>query len=241
MATVTLQQPPVARRAHVRESLKAWRRQLAARVMQQRVRARDFSIICNDCWGGMAYEELGTRYESPFVGLFVVPEDFATLAGDLRASLTRPIEFRDRSRHDYISRWRNEIGKAYPIGVLKNDVEIQFLHYADAAEAKAKWERRAARVNWTKLRIKLSWHDYPGSAEALRRFEGLPLDAKLILAPPQAEDLKDCVRLADFSTDGTQQYWRGHKAFDVAHYLDRGEVRHTAVSRLCGWLFYWHY
>jgi uncharacterized protein (DUF1919 family) len=241
MATLAAQQQPVARGSPVREPLKVLRRRVAARVMQLRVRCRDFSVISNDCWGGMAYEELSTRYASPFVGLFLVPEDFVTLAAELRESVEDEITFRDRSRHEYINEWRDDIGNAYPIGVLRNGVEIQFLFYANAIDAKKRWERRLARINWSKLRFKLSWHEYPGSDAAVRRFAGLPISAKLILGPNGMGENPHCVTLPDFSTDGTQQYWRGHKAFDVAKYLDTGEIHHTTVSRLCGWLFYWHY
>lgn len=189
----------------------------------------------------MAYEELAMRYLSPFVGLFVVPEDFVTLAGRLRPSLERAIEFRSESQHGYINVWREELRRSYPIGFLPGDVEVHFMHYRSMEEARVKWQRRVERVNWDKLRIKLSWHEYAGSEGALQRFEELPLDAKLILAPPQAVPRKRCVTLPDFSTDGTQQYWRAHKAFDVARYLDTGEIRHATASKLCAWLFYWHY
>jgi len=38
--------------------------------MRRRVTARDFTIISNDCFGGMAYEEMGMRYDTPFVDCF---------------------------------------------------------------------------------------------------------------------------------------------------------------------------
>jgi uncharacterized protein (DUF1919 family) len=240
MGIVALPQRAAAPESSVWEPLKLWRRRLAARVLQHRVPKRDFSIISNDCWGGMAYEELAAQYQSPFVGLFVVPEDYIRLLRNLRSALESPLEFKRSSRHEFLNRWRAQTSRFYPIGMLPNDVEIHFLHYGSAAEAESKWRRRAARLHWQNLRIKLSWHEYPGSEEALREFAQLPLPSKLMLAPPNIE-IPGAVSLRDFSTDGTQQYWRGHKAFDVAAYLRSGIIRTGLAPHLLGSLFYWRY
>jgi len=61
-----------------------------------------------------------------------------------------------------------------------------------------------------------------------------------MLVPPRA-DIPDAVLLPDFSTDGTQQYWRGHKAFDVAAYLRSGEVKRGIASRFLSALLYSRY
>lgn len=240
MSVITLPQPSVAPRLRPWEPLKQWRRRIAAGAMRRRVRCRDFSIISNDCWGGMACEELGMRYESPFVGLFVVPADYIRMLGDLKATMQAEPEFRGESRHESINRWRSEINRAYPIGVLPGDIEIQFLHYSSASEALQKWRRRTARINWEKLRVKISWHDDPEIEQRLREFARLPFAAKVCLTPRVVADCHSVV-LRDFSTDGTQQYWRGHKAFDVAAFLERGEVCHAWPVRLLDWALYWHY
>jgi uncharacterized protein (DUF1919 family) len=209
--------------------------------MRQRVRSRDFSIISNDCWGGMAYEELAMRYESPFIGLFIVPRDYVRLLRNLRHSLEASIEFRTHSRDDEINAWREKIGRFYPVGVLPNDVEVHFLHYSDAAQAEAKWSRRCARLNWKKLRVKISWHNDPEIVALLREFDELPFKAKLILTPHKIVPARHCIALKDFSTDGTQQYWRAHKALDVATFLESGNIRRATASRILDWLLYWHY
>jgi uncharacterized protein (DUF1919 family) len=232
--------PRTAPKPRVWEPLKIWRRKLAARLMQARVRSRDFSIISNDCFGGMAYEELAMRYETPFVGLFVVPDDYVRLLRKLRSSIEGPLRFRDHSRHEHINQFREKIERAYPIGVVGDDVEIQFLHYATPDEAAAKWKRRAARLHWNKLRVKMGWHEHAQMDELLREFDAMPFDGKLIVAP-DASALQHGVALRDFSTDGTQQYWRAHRVFDVAAWLDRGEVRRVTWGRALDVLLYWHY
>jgi uncharacterized protein (DUF1919 family) len=240
MGTIAIPQRACAATTPVWEPLKLWRRRLAARLLQKRVPHRNFSIISNDCWGGMACEELAMPYQSPFVGLFLVPQDYVRMLARLQPALEAPLEFKISSRHGFLNEWREQTNRFYPIGMLPDEVEIHFLHYASAAEAKEKWQRRTARIHWDNLRIKLSWHEYPESEMALRDFAKLALPSKLMLVPPHA-GIPGAVSMADFSTDGTQQYWRGHKAFDVAAYLRSGEIKHGITSRVLGALFYWRY
>lgn len=223
------------------EAFKIARRELAARMMQLRVRSRNFTIISNDCFGGMAYEELGMRYESPFVGLFVVPEDYVRLLQNLRESVEGPIRFRAESQHERINAWRAETRRRYPVGVIGDGVELHFLHYLDPATAESKWRRRVARIHWHNLRVKMGWHEHPRIEALLQEFDALPFESKLIVAPQPIPGTRSCIALRDFSTDGTQQYWRAHKAFDVAAWLERGEIRRVTWTRAVDWPLYWRY
>ena len=241
MAAITLPTPGAAPRPHVWEPLKVWRRRFAARLMRRRVTNKNFTIISNDCFGGMAYEELGLRYDSPFVGLFVVPEDYLKLLRDLRASCSGPIHFKATSRHRQINEWRETIRKAYPIGVLNDEVEIHFLHYADREEAEAKWARRAARIHWDNLLVKICWHDDVRMESWLREFDEMSFPRKLALVPRTFPALRSCVALPNYSTDGTAQYWMAHRCFDVAEWINGGAIRLGTWGRLLDSLLYWHY
>ena len=209
--------------------------------MRQRVTTRDFTIVSNDCWGGMAYEELGRRYDTPFVGLFLMPEDYARLLPRLRFFCESQVEFTPHSRHEQINAWRESIGKQYPIGVLGGDIEIQFLHYASVEEAKEKWTRRAARIHWNRLWLKTCWHDDPRMEEWLREFEKLPFPHKLSLVPRRIHGLKHSVVLRHYTTDGSAQYWSAHRNFDVAAWLNEGTIRRFSGAHLLDAFLYWHY
>jgi uncharacterized protein (DUF1919 family) len=241
MAALTLPATEPLPKPRAWESLKVVRRRLAARIMQARVASRDFSIISNDCFGGMAYEELGMRYESPFVGLFIVPEDYVRLLRELRKSVEGPVQFRQESRHEHINIWRANTQRNYPIGMIGDEVELHFVHYQDAATAEAKWRRRAARIHWNKLRVKMGWHEHPHINALLREFNTMPFESRLIVAPHEVPGVRSCIALRDFSTDGTQQYWRAHKAFDVAAWLERGELVRGSWTRVVDWPLYWRY
>jgi uncharacterized protein (DUF1919 family) len=240
MAAVSLPIPGAAPRPNVWEPLKLWRRRVAAHLMRRRVTNRNFTIVSNDCFGGMAYEELGMRYESPFVGLFIVPEDYLELLRHLRPHMARRIEFASQSRRDAINHWREQIRKPYPIGRL-GDVEIHFLHYPGHDAAEAKWTRRAQRIHWDNLLVKICWHDGPEMPRLLREFDALPFGRKLSLVPQALPGVRSCVALDRYSTDGTWQYWASHLHFDVAAWLNTGTIRRLTWTRVVDWLLYWHY
>jgi len=145
--------------------LKNWivhpRRNLSRWLMQQRVTNREFTIISNDCWGAQVYQELDLPYRTPFMGTFLMAPCYLKLLQDLPGYLRSPLHFTPQSRYeftdcDYLLK-RNE-RHAYPIGLLKDDVEVHFVHYANEQEAREKWNRRLQRTLWDQgqLLIKFS-------------------------------------------------------------------------------------
>jgi uncharacterized protein (DUF1919 family) len=241
MIPVSLPMPATAPRPYAWEPLKLWRRQLAAKIMRARVINRDFTIISNDCFGGMAYEELGMRYDSPFVGLFILPGDYMKLLRNLRCCQQR-LEFKTQSRHEHINTWRaNIIQKTYPIGVLGTDIELHFLHYKNQEEAAAKWTRRAQRIHWDNLLVKICWHEDERMEAWVREFDALPFARKLALVPRAMPDVGSAVALRNYGTDGTWQYWSSHLHFDVAHWINTGAIRRLTWTRALDWMLYWHY
>jgi uncharacterized protein (DUF1919 family) len=241
MIPISLPPPAVAPRPRAWEPLKLWRRRLAAGIMRARVTNRDFTIISNDCFGGMAYEELDMRYDSPFVGLFVMPNDYMRLLSNLRWC-QQPLQFKTESRQERINIWRaNVLQKMYPIGVLGDDVEVHFLHYRSRDEAAAKWERRAQRIHWDNLLVKICWHEQECMESWLREFDAMPFARKLALVPRAMPDVRCAVALQGYSTDGTWQYWSSHLHFDVAQWLNTGAIRRVTWTRALDGMLYWHY
>ena len=45
------------------------------------------SIISNNCWGSEYYKEQKIEYNTPFVGLFVEPDDYLALLANFRVAL----------------------------------------------------------------------------------------------------------------------------------------------------------
>lgn len=106
-----------------------------------------FTVVSNDCWSAEIYRYLNRPYNTPFVGLFLYGPDYARLLGDLDRNVRGPLDFGS-------SRWVS--APTYPVGLLADEIEIHFLHYGSAEQARDTWHRRSARMDWDELRIKLS-------------------------------------------------------------------------------------
>lgn len=62
---------------------KYWRKGLA-KERQKKLLGKDFTIISNNCWGGMIYESYNLPKNSPTVGLFFFAEDYIRFLKDLK-------------------------------------------------------------------------------------------------------------------------------------------------------------
>src|SRR5258706_10461524 len=109
-------------------------------------RQHDFCIVSNNCWGAHIYQSLKREYQTPFVGLFLMPDCYLNLLENFQGLIRQPLHFKKISRYETINRSRSDTGQFYPIGELAADVEIHFLHYASEPEALAKWFRRVLKI-----------------------------------------------------------------------------------------------
>ncbi len=132
------------------------RRKLFAKKRQKKLKNTDFTIISNNCWGGMIYESYNLRKNTPTVGLYFYAEDYIKFLKNLKKNLNTKLTFINPSE----SKWKelfmsDKRSGTFPIGKI-NDIEIFFLHYKSAKEAKEKWERRCKRVNFENLIVKFN-------------------------------------------------------------------------------------
>lgn len=114
---------------------------------------KNFSIISNNCWGGFVYQKFGLKYTSPTIGLFFMGEDYVKFCKKLEYYTSLELVFIpfETSKNALLLN-RNE---GYPVGVL-DDIEIYFMHYKSEQEAKLKWEKRCARINFNNIIFKIS-------------------------------------------------------------------------------------
>lgn len=125
---------------------------------------KDFTIISNNCWGGMIYESYNLPKNSPTVGLYFMPSDYIKFVQNIKQYVNSDLEFislENSKWKDYIKKNDSKAGK-YPIGRIK-DIEIFFLHYHSEIEALEKWKRRCKRINWNKIIYK--FNDQNGCTE----------------------------------------------------------------------------
>ena len=100
---------------------------------RKRLKNHNISLIASNCTGGVILHDLGLRYHSPFVNLWMKPKDFIIICQNLREYMDCELEF------------IQEEGIGYPVGLL-NDVRIYFQHYETEDEARTKWEQRKKRL-----------------------------------------------------------------------------------------------
>lgn len=101
-----------------------------------KLRNKDFTILSQNCIGGVFYHDMEAQFLSPTINLYLCAEDFVKLVLNLKDYLSAPIEM--------------EWGETYPVGKLK-DIELRFMHYRSCTEAMDAWERRKKRINWNKI------------------------------------------------------------------------------------------
>lgn len=122
---------------------------------RKKINNSSFSIISNNCWGGICYEYFGLQKTSPTVGCYFFSKDYIKFITNLKYYLSQELHIipaEESIHYDSLKR-KNEL--TFPIGKL-DDIEIVFLHYTNPEEAVQKWNRRVARINWNNLIIKYS-------------------------------------------------------------------------------------
>ncbi|OUO58157.1 hypothetical protein B5F74_11025 [Collinsella sp. An271] len=204
-----------------------WRSKVIVPLLRDSLRdellVTDFTIISNNCWGGMVYESYGLKKMSPTVGMFIMPDDFVRLCADLSGYLAQPLEFIEPEESKWVDALRaNDSWGTYFIGRV-GDVELHMLHYHDKEIARRKWESRVRRVNYDRILYKLN--DQNGATEDdLLAFDTLSLEHKVVFSAREHSKVVSCVKLR---CPRSHKYIRasyepfGHnRAFDVTRYIN---------------------
>lgn len=153
-------------------------RLLFAKSRNKKLINKEFTIISNNCWGGMIYESYNLPKMSPTVGLFFMADDFIRFCSDIKRYTSAELTFIPPESSKYADDLKKMgvFGK-FPIGVI-DDIQVMFLHYHSEQEAKEKWKRRCSRINLDKLIVK--FNDQNGCCEEhARAFAARPFEHKL--------------------------------------------------------------
>lgn len=90
-------------------------------IPRRRLKNKNFTIICDNCWAGKVYQELGLPYQTPFVGMFVFSPDYIKMLKNLKHYLSGNIPLKFVKESKYIKDFDN----AYPLALL-DDIELHF-------------------------------------------------------------------------------------------------------------------
>jgi uncharacterized protein (DUF1919 family) len=164
---------------------------LAQWLLRRQLKNKNFTIIANNCFGGFVYQQLGLPYQTPMAGLFFYAPCYIRMLLDLKGYLNATVTFIGKSRYPEANHHRLT-QRAYPIGLLKDDVEIHFLHYETPAIAKSIWNRRVKRINWDNLFFKFCDRERC-NANHLEAFDRLPYRHKVCFTATAQPHLKSNV------------------------------------------------
>lgn len=157
------------------------RRDSIIKKMYTQLKCRDFSIISQNCIGGVFYHDMKIQFMSPTINLFFTCADFVKFVSNLDYYL----------QQNLIITW----GEEYPIGYL-DDIIVYFQHYACCEDAKLKWEERKKRINKGKIIILCT--DMEGfSDEVYEKWKEIPYP-KILFSAVEREDL-DIVYYPEYS------------------------------------------
>jgi len=210
-------------------------RKIANLLWRLRHNGNDFSIISNNCWGGAIYQSLHRPYLSPFAGIFLMAPCYLRLLADLRHYLSRPPRQTTKSQYASVHRVYGPT-LPYPLGILDDNIEIHFLHYAAWEEALDKWQRRTERINWDRLFIKFGDQN-DSSLGAVQQFLQLSYERKLCLTNRQEVHGPAVVAMKGIGpTTRFQEDVEFRRYMDVPDWLGEGRARGGAgLRRLSHW------
>lgn len=169
----------------------------------------------------MLYHDLGLRFNSPTVNLYIPFPDYIKFCQNLEHYLSLPI---DAMVEGPIA------PEGCPTGILE-DMRLVFAHYKSFDEARNKWYERAKRVDMNNLYIMLAQRD-GCSADDVRAFDAVTYGHKLAFTAEPMQDVQCAAYVPEFVQEGEVRvltYYVSHftgrrimDAYDCVNFLNEG-------------------
>lgn len=161
--------------------------EIRKRYLKSKNKNRDFTIFSSNCIGGVITSELGVRFNSPFVNLWLNAKDYLKFLKNPQKYLKCEMQF------------CKEKGINYPIGKL-DDIKIYFFHYKTEQEAKCCWEKRKKRINFNNLYVIFTDRDNCEYSDLLE-FDNLPYQNKIVFTHKIYNEIKSSVYIKGFESE----------------------------------------
>lgn len=182
---------------------------------RKRLINKEFSLLCNNCNGGIISHDLGLQFRAPTVNMFFYSDHFLRFCESFEYYIAQPLIPCENPRH------KPEI--EYPVCNL-GDLELHFLHYSSFEQAKEKWDARTARLN--RENIFVMWTFFGGTDEqTMARFDQLPFKNKVAFTEKPFPQYKSACYIRGFEEQGlgvlTQfDGLRGKRVIDQFDYVN---------------------
>lgn len=148
---------------------------------------KPFTIISQNCIGGVIYNDLGMEFISPTINMFIEDENFVKLVENLEHYMVvkpKPL------LECYVDPIDNKV--RYP-KILIDDIELCCLHYRNCGEAIDAWERRKKRIVWDNIFVIGNSWNLHGSIKLIERL--CNTSYKMAIFVTDKIDFKECIRL----------------------------------------------
>ncbi|SHJ51738.1 DUF1919 domain-containing protein [Hespellia stercorisuis] len=154
---------------------------------KKRLQNTDFTILCNNCIGGVISHDMGLRFLSPTVNLYIRPFDFVKMLKNLDYYLSADIV-------------ECESTLPYPVGKL-DDIIIFFKHFKTIDEAREKWDDRKKRINWDNVYVMMT-DRWCCPYSTLQEFENLPFKNKVCFTLKEYPEFASCRQVTKWHDKG---------------------------------------
>ena len=200
--------------------------------LKRKLKNKNFTILAPTCIGGVIYHHLGLKFLSPTVNLWMTEDDLYKFVMDLEYYISQEVEF-----------FAQDIKLDYPIGIIRGkdeseDVLIQFNHHKSFVDAKAIWDVRKQRINWSNLYVIASTRGGETNSKITRwenvkdKVNGLVLftahDYPNIPYALQLTKFKDREYCPSYMMEGVSKLLSKHaweKDFNFVRWLNNGTVK----------------
>ncbi len=203
--------------AFLRRTLLFFRRKIGEKVFRERINKSirqtlkdvPFSILSNNCMGGVFYHDAGRQFTSPTINMAIDGEDFIRF-------LEKPEHYCAINHFDFVS----YPDLTYPVARL-DDIEIRFVHYHSEEECVEKWRNRVERIDWEHLFVIGTDRDGMYKPELLERFNRLPYRNKILFTAADHPEYEWAIRIPQFKRKeqvGIVSYYadfKGHRYYDT--------------------------
>ena len=159
---------------------------------RKRNKNHDFTLISQNCVGGVIYSDLGIPFNSPTINLFIEDDNFVKLAEN-------PKYYFSIKAQPLVDKFIDPIDPSisYP-KILIEDIEICCLHYKNCQEAIDAWERRRKRINYNNIYVIGNSWNLHGDLNLIDRLSKINYPIKIFVLPGEAINDKCVVLEGDF-------------------------------------------
>lgn len=182
--------------------------------LRKRIKNKNFTLLSNNCNGGLIYHDLGIKFNSPTINLFILQDQFITFLEHLDQYLAMDLIL--------CSNPQKKPETNYPVCNLGGGsiplIELHFMHYNTFEEAKTKWNLRKKRINKNNLYALFAF--YLDTDESwLKRFDELPIKNKIALVNKPFPKYKSAVYIPGNESNGlgvasSYNDYLGHRKYD---------------------------